>query len=252
MAYKFNNSAPGFLKLYVKGLTKIFMVNYHEEHTPGVEYLMTAISKFAERGSRHTCYNVIAPYFTIEPTSILPCNVLGSIAEQRGCAALTTCDEVFQMPFFELGKRMGNDDLPMSDWDVQIVNPRKCGFVLFTAFQHTDDGMASCFQLNELTAEHVVLTRMTAEEIKAHKKREGFINFGHLMWVRGQSNTILHPAEAINIDGMYGVTIVHSGKEPLGFCELFKNIPDANELASVVIELRCNPPAYWETDKSPT
>lgn len=243
MAAKIYEMCPLFVSQYASALARLFGLTAHTDYLPAADYLTSAISRMVASGSRHCGYPVMAPFFIIEPTTIIPKNFLGSQAELYGCGSLVSPGEEAVLPFLRDARQVGVDDHLVTDWEFTMLSARTSGFVLMLAFSELD-GLAG-FKLKCFDSNCIALAKLSPEEMRERKLRDGFVDVGALLWTRGQSK-IPHPAELVNSRVRVGMSLVHYTEGRWTRPDLVPMIPTPRDIASTKVTLRCTRLRFWE------
>ncbi|CDJ36777.1 uncharacterized protein EMH_0095820 [Eimeria mitis] len=218
-------------------------------HVYAANYLRSAISSLAVKGSGTTTVTtvgVFAPYFFIEPTTILPKDVFGFAAETEGFAALVTPGEGAKMPFFERAEPVAKCR-HVSEWILTYRSARTCGMVLF-AMNSGEDGLDE-MQIRDFDHDMFVLTRLSHEEMLRRKRNRGFVTPADLLWVRGLSK-LPHPAEMIQGCGRLRMTLVHRDLKHGRESRPTPYIPDPDDAQLAELTLNASKPAFCCCGKS--
>lgn len=247
MAKAICGGSAEFCRLYVKGLARLFGVTSNPDDDTARSQLALSMHIMSIGGSRHTDYEVTAPYFWIEPTGLIPQHFLGTAAELAGSGALVTVGGVATLPLLEDAERIGAADSTVSDWAISYKRARTTGFALLYQ-NHHNDGTAAV-HLKGFDSSRIVMGRLSTEQIRDRKDEDGYVPLSDLMWTRGQSK-VPHPAEAMNIDGRAAVSIFHSKVNAHGYTEPLTHLPREDEVQRVVVELRVGGVAYTGNAKS--
>lgn len=247
MARQLASHVYSFAPTYCRGLGKLFGLATYDQPDYSPAYIKEAADALALEGSRHTEYEVLAPFFVIEPTGILPRNFLGGTpAELYGCGALVSMGEHTQVPLFEESHKIGRGTDMLSDWNVKYRSARTCGFALYTG-SHRDNG-AALLQIRQFDPTRICLSRQSTDALDRMMDNEGYATLGDLLWVRGQSK-IPHPAEVLNPDLYLGVSIVHLIKDRRGRLSDIHHIPSADEIATSRLTLYATCLMFHEVGK---
>lgn len=246
MAVTFVGLLSRFAPNYVRAITKLFGLMcdsclHSEKMIASISFVTT------NTVPRHLAFSQLAPFFWIEPTTIIAKDYLGTAAERGGSGALVTPGEKAVMPMFEGYGALDTEEVVMSDWALGYRSARTCGFALYTA-NHPSDGLACC-QLKAFDSSLVVLGKIGYEDIVAAKNARGFIFLSDLMWTRGQSK-LPHPAEALYTGDVIGATIVHQVVGPQGTLQKKRHIPRATDLTATVVTLTAVRPTYVGVSKA--
>lgn len=227
-----------FTHHYARGLGKLFGLVTAEDGRYGASMLEGFFSCLCEaedtKLSRHLMRPVVAPFFWVEPTTILPSKYLGTRAEAGSIGSLVGWNEQNAVPFLPEAVATGAADHFRSHWAISMRNLRSWLGYTFLA-NHRKDGVAN-LHLKNFDCESLVLTRKTPAEVYEIKKNQGYIDPGELAWVRGQSR-IPHPAECLNVDGRVGLTVWHRSLGGLDDVTDISQIPREDLIHKVMIQL---------------
>lgn len=229
-----NAAATGFVSTYVRALARLFSLQCDVGSSVAGDSLLSAFQVFAQAGSRHTDYDVLAPFFWIEPSCIIPKGYLGTTAELGGAGSFGIMGEESTIPMFEEADEMGEPSDISTDWAFNFRSPRTCGYVLMYA-RHYRDGLAM-LQLKSFDSHRISLSRREASELYNLKAQQGFVTIDQLMWVRGQSQ-LPHPAEACCIDGRVGATLWHGSCTDMYRRKAYPWLPEYREVAHAQVNI---------------
>lgn len=235
MARQIAGEFEGFAATYARCLTAVFGLQQGAVPGAGASALVSMASSLGEVGSRHTRVPVIAPFFWIEPTCVLPRDAFGTVAESGGSGSLASRDSTVVVPMFPGLEAVGVGNMYRSDWAMDYRSARTTPFIMFAA-NNRDDGLGHLC-LKSFDSENVVLARMSPSEIREYKAHAGGIHFDKLLWRRGQSK-LPHPAELLYTDGRVGFSILHHTMDDKGYCHPLKHIPLWEEMLSATLHLR--------------
>lgn len=233
------NPFTDFAPKYASGLARVFGLLGSENGQLGATILEESLAAFCASPNlarcRHLHMDVIAPFFWIEPTGLIPHNYLGTLAEEHGMGSLCGNNERRSVGFLNRPLASGASDMNRSSWAIEMRSLRTWGGYVYLA-NHRKDGVANIW-MRHFDSESVVLAKIGAGDIYNLKKQHMHVDPGQLAWVRGQSQ-IPHPAECLNVDGAVGVTVIHRRVEDI-WVENIKHIPPADEihLAKVVYSI---------------
>lgn len=195
---------PVFCDMYAKALAKLVGSSECDSQGRGAAVLrMAAQEMFSHDYSRHLDHPVVAPYYWIEPTGLIPRGFFGTPAEDMGWASLGARDDKTTMRPFERMERAGRHTDNWSDWIVDCRGARSSGLILFLQ-NHWRDGLAHVIPL-QFNASNICLSGCHGTEDAA---REAGAHIGEYLWTRGQS-AFPHPAEFLNIKRNMMVRVVH-------------------------------------------
>nr|UHS72497.1 MAG: putative coat protein [Totiviridae sp.] len=223
-----------FSALYVRALAKC--LGFPSEVDSSVHSAAHQLFAMCENlgYSRHLCYDVVAPYFWVEPTGILPSNAFGYEAENRGTGSLCGPGELRTMPFL----RGAAPTEAVTDQYTQLEVPfdrlRDCGLVLLCQGS-SRDGMAQAY-LTQFEPGSLMLSRTPGEGLStALSAHELGVPLCDVAWTRGQS-AIPHPAEGLHLDPYVLMTLVHC-RGSFTSLEYFDNIPEPGMVTNATIDI---------------
>lgn len=189
-----------FAPTYLRGLVKIFGL----QTVSGVAeaHFCTALgSAMFNTADRHLKHKTVAPYFWIEPTSLIPTNFLDSVAERAGHASLVTAGEQRGLPYFERVREIDHGkNANFSTIAFKMRSARTSGLVAAYAAEPGELAGVKLYQFDE---DSIVLpgdqgpTNGTVAQ-----KHQAADPISSYLWTRGQS-PIPAPAEFINTQSMY-------------------------------------------------
>lgn len=235
-----------FAPTYIRGLLKIF----GRATNSGVAeaHFCTVLSQYMYEGvDRHLRHKTVAPYFWIEPTSLIPANFLESTAERAGFGALTTPGVETDQPYFERVREVDHGkNANFSTIAFKMRTARTSGLVAAYAGTPAELSGIRLYQFDE---ESVVLPG-------DHGPTNGSVSQKHLaadpissyLWTRGQS-PIPAPAEFINTQGSYAAKykIVDWDDD---FNATLGDIPEAWEMENHAIKWRVTVPTSLSSGPS--
>nr|WHM28125.1 coat protein [Ustilaginoidea virens RNA virus 7] len=191
-----------FARTYTAGLAKLF--GLASEGGPAAQLLTSGLMGLGDT-NRHLNYPVVAPFFWIEPTSLIPHDYLGTQVEKEGFAAACTRYAHREIPLWETATRTGRGGEHASNLLIRFRGARACGF-LTHFWGHAEDGVA-CVRVRQVDPEGVLLPGPVPLGTVAATVRGG-CHLGELLWRRGQS-PLPAPSELINLGESIGVQVRH-------------------------------------------
>jgi len=190
--------------------------------------------------SRHLKYQCVAPYFWIEPTTLLS-KSYNSISENNGLSTIVSMGEEVEVD------AVPKAQIAMSRTDTSIIGyeHRTARTVPMLAFlqQHELNGLANIVPWN-FVSENMCFKggNMTAEASRHNNQ-----DVSHYMWGRGQS-AIPAPSEMMYIGEKFGVAIKHHT-----LCDDMtikaNHIYNLHELSTAKIKITCTRPTRVSDDK---
>lgn len=186
--------------------------------------------------SRHILAGATAPYFWVEPTGILPCDVFGTPAEANGWASLCGGSARRSMPFFKNPEAWRDGEREESHWTIDFMGPRQCGAVLLMA-GNLDDGLGLMTPY-EFDPRQIALAGFSpgfTPEMALDRE----LPLSEYLWTRGQS-AIPHPAECLNTGVGMGIRIRHLEVVKGNKFRFARNIPSVHDIATTEVTLSCS------------
>nr|WAK77538.1 MAG: putative coat protein [Coniothyrium minitans RNA virus] len=189
-----------FAPLYLHGLTRIFGLNTNSQ-VAEAHFCTVAGAYLANNVDRHLRHKTVAPYFWIEPTSLIDVGFLGSPAEAAGFGALATPGETAHIPTFERHRELDRGrNANFSTLAFKMRTARTSGLIAAHAASPAPLAHMKLYQFDDdsvILAGDQVPTR--GDVRVKHSAADPLSSY---LWVRGQS-AIPAPAEFINIQGSY-------------------------------------------------
>nr|UHS72544.1 MAG: putative coat protein [Totiviridae sp.] len=184
--------------------------------------------------SRHLAHDVVAPYFWVEPTGVLPSKAFGFEAENHGTGSLCGPGESRTLPYL----RGAVPTEAVTDQYTQLEVPfdrlRDCGLVLLCQGS-ARDGMAQAY-LTQFEPGSLMLSRESGSTLSdTLSMHELGVPLSDIAWVRGQSS-IPHPAEGLHLDTHVLMTLVHC-QGSFTSLEYYDNIPEPGMITSATIDI---------------
>ncbi|ART91348.1 coat protein [Ustilaginoidea virens RNA virus 6] len=189
-----------FAPIYMRGLCRLFglaaISGVAESH-----FSTTASVALSMSEDRHLRHKTVAPYFFVEPTSLIPADFLGSEAELAGFGALTTPGCETEQPCFERVREMDRGNhANFCTIAFKMRTARTSGLVAAYAGAPAPLSGLRLYQYDEAsvvlpgdqgpTPGTVATKHAAADPVSSY------------LWRRGQS-PIPAPAEFVNIQGSY-------------------------------------------------
>lgn len=150
--------------------------------------------------------NVIAPFFWVEPTTALPSNCFGTVAEREGWASWGCGDEIRHEPFFS---GLAEPDVSRHNeryYSIDFEGARKSWWL--NALQgHRDAGLA---RLHFKRCDPDLFMNCGGEANKRGPTQAFLdrLSIGEYLWTRGQSS-IPHPSEFNHFDRKLVLVVNH-------------------------------------------
>jgi hypothetical protein len=146
---------------------------------------------------------LVAPFFWIEPTSLIPAAVATSEAELAGFSCLVRQQSQAVMPMFEQFSVTHNAGYHC-DVNVRMRSARTSGMYAFLS-QSVRDGLAH-FRIHTCDPALITAHGMDAGRDINNEFLNGELRMNDLGWL-SRDNFLPHPAAGINIGSTYGVRV---------------------------------------------
>nr|WMJ90927.1 coat protein [Beauveria bassiana victorivirus 2] len=233
-----------FSEVYVRGLAQLFACP--GESRVACNFFNSSVANMGV--SRHLRYASVAPYFWIEPTSLIPHDFLGTDAEAFGSGALATKDAPRTKGIFEDCWASGVGDSAFSGYHVIMRNPRSAWFFAHW-LNHPRNGLGGT-QVRQLDPNAIIHPGGNSTRPDIRDRVEMALPWTDYLWVRGQS-PFNAPGELLNLAGTAGFMVNHYTFDEDGIPQL-EHLPTAREFASCEVTLcvgrpqgLANGPSNW-------
>jgi len=227
-----------FSRTYTQGLAKLFGVHAGGDsaHT-----FLSACAGQVDSHSRHFCHASMAPYFWIEPTSLIPHDFLGSISEIEGFASVCSRHVFRERAAWEEVVPTGVSDGLSSEFVVRFRGARAAPF-LHHFNGHGNDGLAYVVPRQLDTAGVIHPGPGAAGPLTTRLKRSNHI--GQYLWTRGQT-PLCAPGEFLNLGETMLIRVSHFTMDADGFPNPH-HTPAAHEFAGLTIKFSVSAPVGIE------
>lgn len=235
-----------FAPLYIRALNYIFGRSTNsgvaESHMCSI---LNQVMYNAE--DRHLQHKTVAPYFWIEPTSLIPRDMLGSEAERGGFGSLVTPGTKWDSPYFERFYEMDKGrNANFTTIAFKMRTARTAGLV--AAYAGTPAELAG-LKLYQFDEDSIVLAGDQGPTIgdvpTKHAQADPLSSY---LWRRGQS-PLPAPAELINIQGSYAAKYKIVDWDD-NFDATVGDVPEVWEMEQHGIEWRVTVPTALAAGKS--
>jgi hypothetical protein len=174
---------------------------------------------------RHLSSTTVAPWFWIEPTSLVTSTLLRSATNDKFCGVSACPDKGSSFPLFTRIREGSDAGLHRMSYYVRFTNARTCGLVLHYN-GHRLDGLGHV-RLVQMDPEQVVLPGGAGDY---PTRFDSDVTLGESIWVRGQS-PIAHPAEFSLVSGTFGCDMRHQVQSSDDQWEYdYTNLPSPTEV----------------------
>nr|QQP18681.1 putative capsid protein [Soybean thrips-associated totivirus 1] len=235
---QYNNLSMSFSQFaqnYTSGLSKLFLFG---THTPAsTSQLVACYRTMSYTHNRHLRFATIAPYYWIEPTSLMPRNIGDFPAELNGYASLAGVGETVSMKYFDEFMAADHSNEMVTSAYVKIKSFRKWGLYLHLSMSDLD-GVAH-IRLRQLDPKMIILPGAVPNDSVAEAVTSS-LGMDSLAWKRGQS-VIPAPAEVINLSTLYGVQLRIANIGDDGNVT-FNSLPTMKEMANESVSIAASMP----------
>lgn len=221
-----------FCSTWIRALAALLGLSTTEHGSRAIEtfFLEQLTSVLEEPSNRHlTKGNHIAPFFWVEPTTLLPWRAFGTEAEQAGWASYGYSDETREMPFLPDAVEVDRPRGYTHYYEIKLLGAR-CSPWLLALQGHADDGLAAV-HFQRMDPQDLVCVGGEASRIGVDEAWERKLSVDRYLWVRGQSG-LPHPCEMLHA-GSYAVIGIKHYNEATD--DWHCNIPAASVIRDCVV-----------------
>ncbi|AZT88636.1 coat protein [Colletotrichum zoysiae totivirus 1] len=237
-----------FAPLYMRGLAQLFGARTNSGIAES--HFCTAAALALEQAGqvdRHLRHKTVAPYFWIEPTSLIPKDYLDSPAEHGGYASKVTAGHEVAEPCFERFQLLEKGS---------TANHMTVAFKMRTA---RTSALVCAYAANPATLADVKLYQFDEDSVALPGDQgptNGTVAAKHAaadplssyLWTRGQS-CFPAPAEFLNAQASYGAKISLVDWDD-DYNATLSELPDDGEMASQPVIFRVSRPSGLATGRS--
>jgi hypothetical protein len=239
IASKIAACAGEFPLQYAKLLCRIMSVG--EEHAAEAAAVLTqAIGSLATRGTRHTRFTVVAPFYWIEPTPLFKRDIAPDMAANaEGYGQLCAVEMQREMGYFEKVevKQRSTNATAMA---VKFKSARLCGMILFHQ-NNARDGLAN-FVIRGMTGESMMMRGGVNEQpftsVLANR------DMGDYVWQRGDGG-VPAPAEMCYTEPRGMTIIAKNCSMNMQTFQLRSNFLVKENIDTAKVRLTCQTPSFW-------
>jgi len=231
--------APRFCAPYIRALATIFGA------VPGstdvaTTHLENAFQIAARSQDRHLCGKVVAPYFWIEPTSIIPAGAFGTPAESSGYGSLVSAGRVTDLPGFEDLTRLDMGSSDVGSYVATMPSARSSGLLIHLN-NNPRNGLGA-MRVRQMDSAGVVMPGYTSGASPDVTSRlRACEPISSYLWKRGQS-CLPPPAEFLNTGVTLGFTAVHMKWDEEYFLSEPEHLPAPHEMVGCTVSIRVSSP----------
>ncbi|AYD49681.1 capsid protein [Fusarium asiaticum victorivirus 1] len=225
-----------FWENYARGLGLIFCA---EGSTSTAVRFATTASYNLGGDPRHLRYASVAPWFWIEPTSLLPAYFLGTEAETVGHASFGGRDTQSQLPGWEAIVPAGGRDTTFSAYHVRLPSARRA-YMLLHWLAHPLNGLGA-LSVRQLDPTAIIHPGACAAHPDVRDRVEAALPLTDYLWTRGQS-PFAAPGEFLNLGVTAGIFVRHATYTDDGDITM-SHLPSAREMVDMTVEIEVGRPA---------
>ncbi|BAN51774.1 putative capsid protein [Rosellinia necatrix victorivirus 1] len=229
------NDQERFWQNYCRGLGMIFCAEGASDLA--VRFSVTA-SYSLGADCRHLRHASVAPWFWIEPTSLLPSTLLGTEAESIGHASFGGRDSQSLLPAWEAIVPAGGRDTTFSAYHVRLPSARRAA-MLTHWLGHELNGLGA-LSIRQLDPTTVVHPGACAAHPDVRDRVEAALPITDYLWTRGQS-PFPAPGEFLNLGATAGIFVRHATFTDDGDITM-THLPAAREMVNCAITIEVGRP----------
>ncbi|AZT88634.1 coat protein [Colletotrichum navitas totivirus 1] len=224
------DSLPSFAEIYVSSLGTIFGAAGQVD--VAVRFL-TAAGNYLSETPRHLKYPSVAPFFWIEPTSLLPRNAFSTRAELNGFGSLGGRDHTSVFPLFEAAEVFSQVGEFRASYVVSARSARTVPF-LYHWVGNPMNGLGAVVPI-QLDPQGIVHPGPDSERDDVEARLEKGSDWAGYLWTRGQS-PFPAPSEFINTNSYMGIRVNHAAFDDDGNV-ILEHLPTPSEMVSGTLQL---------------
>nr|AMQ11130.1 coat protein [Beauveria bassiana victorivirus 1] len=236
-------SIGSFAEGYIAGLGRIFAA---DGQTDRAVSHMCATATLINGDNRHLRFPSVAPFFWVEPTSLIPHDLLGSPAEAHGAGSFATRDVVRSRELFEDLVPVGSPDTAFTAYHALMRFPRTSWLFLHW-LGHPANGLGS-IPVRQLDPNAIIHPGSCPNHQAVRDRVEASLPFTDYLWVRGQS-PFPAPGEMLNLAGTVGFLVKHLTFDDEGL-PTPEHLPTAREFISSEVSIHVGRPMGLTTGPS--
>lgn len=229
------SGVPKFSASYVPALGRLFAA----DGNPSVAMsFFNASSSQLGMDPRHLRYASVSPWFWIEPTSLLPHDFAGTIAEEEGFASHGGRDATRTKLAWEDIAAAGPGDTSFSGYHVTFRSARTAWFFLHW-LGNPSNGLGA-ISVRQLDPNGIVHPGPNAANPQVRDRVEAGDPWTGYLWTRGQS-PFPAPSELLNLSGTVGFFVKHVTFDDEGI-PFVEHVPTRNEFLDTSITIAVGRP----------
>lgn len=222
ITYKLYQDMPRFADSWMRALDRILGASGSRTDV-GALHLINSARLLMKTGTKYAEYPVVAPYFWIEPTSLIPAGAFGTDAEAAGFGAQATFGQSMSKPFFE-SIWHHEEFCGGGVYHVRFRSTRTVG-LLNHLIGHSQDGLPNLSVRQADPNMFVNPGSSPVSERNVFERMNNLEGFDTWMW-QGQS-PIPAPSEFMCVDGGMLIAVVHAklDENSLTFSQNYSLLP---------------------------
>lgn len=232
-----------FSDLYTNALGQLFAASGN--HVLASNVFCTASTQL-DRDPRHLRYPSVAPWFWIEPTSLLPANYLGTRAESEGAGSFGGKSSTVTLPAWTDIRAEGISDTTFSSYVATMKTARSAKFLLHW-LDHPDNGLGA-ITIRQMDPNGIIHPGACATDPQVRDRIEANRSIADYLWARGQS-PFPAPSELMNLSCTVGFLVKHVTFDDEGHITL-EHVPTQNEFLDCHITVTVGHPRGISTGAS--
>lgn len=232
-----------FADKYCTALAKLF--GFFASSGLAARHFCAAPSLLSDH-ERHLAFVSVAPFFWIEPTSLIPHDFTGYVAETEGFAAWATAGTQRTVNAFEECHQYGAGSSAYSYYVVKMRSARSSAFLAHWN-GNTLNGLSN-IKVKQLDPNAIVHPGGNPNFQRVSDRVEGNCGLNQFLWTRGQS-PFAAPSEFINITGTMGIMVNHLSWEDDGALQM-NHVPQHHEFANATVTFSVSVPSGIATGPS--
>lgn len=224
-----------FASNYIRALMKLF--NANSDSGNAARHFIECPHLLSE-DERHLAYASVAPFYWIEPTTLIAHDFTGLPAETEGFAAYSTVGSPRTLPAFEQCHAYGAGSSTNSYYVVKMRSPRASPFMAHWN-GHSSNGLG-CISIRQLDPNGIIHPGHNEQYNTVQSRIEAALPLSAYLWKRGQS-PYSAPAEFLNIKGTMGIRVNHITWSDDGDLTM-NHVPQHHEFLSTAITFHASAP----------
>lgn len=195
---------------------------------------------------RHLAYVSVSPFYWIEPTSLIPHDFTGLIAETEGFAAYASVGAPRELSAFEECHEYGRGSSAYSYYVVKMRGARASPFLA-----HWNGNPAnglSNIKIKQLDPNAIIHPGAMANAQLVRDRVEQNATLNNFLWTRGQS-PFAAPGEFLNIAGAMGFMVNHLNWDDEGDLTM-NHVPQHHEFKDTTVSFYVSSPSGLKSGPS--